>query len=52
MRLADNRADSGHRGLRVALDIHTLVVDELSISGNWQTDGDGAHFAPNQQSNR
>ncbi len=26
----------------MALDIHTLMVDELLISGNWHTDGDGS----------
>jgi hypothetical protein len=47
-RLADGCGNSGDRCLRAALDIHILMVDELSISGNWHTDGRGADFAPNQ----
>jgi hypothetical protein len=28
--------------------IYTLMTDELLISGNYYTDGDGPHFGPNQ----
>jgi hypothetical protein len=29
-------------------DIHTLMADELLISGKYHTDGYGSHFAPDQ----
>jgi hypothetical protein len=33
----------------MALDIHILMVDELSISGNWHTGGEGSDCAPDQE---
>jgi hypothetical protein len=33
-RLADGRRDSGDRRISVVLNIHTSMIDELSILGN------------------
>jgi carbonic anhydrase len=33
-------------------DIHTLIADELLISGNYYIDSDGPHFAPDQMGRR
>jgi hypothetical protein len=40
--LADGSRNSGDCSFRLRHNIHTLMVDELSIHVNWQTDGDGS----------
>ena len=39
-RLADGSGNSGDRSFRGEHNIHTLMINELSIYVNWQTDGD------------
>jgi hypothetical protein len=36
-RLADGRRNSGDCSVNMVLDIHSLMVDELFMSGNWHT---------------
>jgi hypothetical protein len=47
-RLVEGRGNPGDRRFRVAVDIHTLMADELLISDNWHTNGHGSDRAPNQ----
>jgi hypothetical protein len=36
--LADSGRNSGDCGVSVVLHIHTLMIDEVLLSGNWQTE--------------
>src|ERR1022692_266630 len=41
-RLADSRGNAGDGGVGVVVDIHTLIVVELSMSNKWHTAEDGS----------
>jgi hypothetical protein len=51
-RLADGCSNSGDRRVSVVLDIHTSMIDELLILGNWHTDGDKYGSALTKQISR